>query len=49
MSWRDDMYSDSERSLLREVRRLRKVVIDLENENTDLKQKIDELEHRETE
>ena len=32
MSWRDDMYSDSERSLLQEVRRLRKVVIDLENE-----------------
>lgn len=31
------------------VRRLRKVVIDLENENTDLKQKIEELEHRETE
>ena len=49
MSWRDDMYSDSERSLLREVRRVRKVVIDLENETTDLKQKIEELEHRETE
>lgn len=49
MSWRDDMYSDSERSLLQEVRRLRKVVIDLENENTDLKQKIEELAHRETE
>ena len=40
MSWRDDMYSDDERALQTEVRRLRNVVRELEEENQKLRDKL---------
>ena len=40
MGWRDDMYSDDERALLAEVRRLREVIRELEEENEQLKEAL---------
>ena len=40
MTWRDDMYSDDERALLAEVRRLRNVIRELEEENEQLKEAL---------
>lgn len=40
MSWRDDMYSDDERALQAEVLRLREVVRELEDENQELRDKL---------
>lgn len=40
MSWRDEEYTDMERSLKKEVNRLRNVVRSLEEENARLKQDV---------
>lgn len=40
MSWRDDIYSDTEKALLREVERLREVIRELEEENEQLKEAL---------
>lgn len=40
MGWRDDMYSDDERALQTEIRRLRNVVMELEEENQELRDKF---------
>lgn len=40
MSWRDDMYSDDEKALQTEIRRLRNVVRELEEENQELRDKF---------
>ena len=40
MSWRDDMYSETERALQAEVNRLRRVVRNLENQIEELKEQI---------
>ena len=40
MGWRDDMYSDDERALQTEIRRLRNVVRELEEENQELRDKL---------
>lgn len=40
MGWRDDMYSDDERALQAEIRRLRNVVRELEEENEQLKEAL---------
>ena len=40
MGWRDDMYSDDERKLQAEIRRLREVIRELEEENEQLKEAL---------
>lgn len=40
MGWRDDMYSEDERKLLAEIRRLREVIRELEEENEQLKEAL---------
>ncbi|MGN0485545.1 MAG: hypothetical protein ACI4HI_18555 [Lachnospiraceae bacterium] len=47
MSWRDELFSESERALQNEVRRLRSAVRELEQENSDLKEKIAKYENLE--
>ena len=40
MAWRDDMYSDDEKALQTEIRRLRNVVRELKEENQELRDKF---------
>lgn len=40
MGWRDDMYSEDERKLQVEIRRLREVIRELEEENEQLKEAL---------
>ena len=43
MSWRDEMYSDSERALQNEAKRLRMVIRELKDENKNLKTKYERM------
>ena len=42
MSWRDEEYTDSEKALLIEVRRLRQVIRELEEKNQELEKLLEQ-------